>query len=85
MQNRSKQSIHNNKGCKMATQKKKTEGSRVVKGSHLTITYDENNYPVKLEWDDEQLLKDVQAALSSVSTEAAETKVKKTRAKKAKA
>lgn len=53
----------------MATRKKKLEGARVVKESHLTITYDENNYPVSLEWDDEQLLKDVQEATASVSVE----------------
>jgi len=36
--------------------------TKVVKGSHLTITYN-NNYPEKLEWDDEALLRDVRAAL----------------------
>lgn len=34
----------------------------VVKGSHLTITYN-NGYPENLEWDDEALLNDVRAAL----------------------
>ena len=37
--------------------------TKVVKGSHLTITYDANNYPIKLEWDDEALLRDVQNAI----------------------
>lgn len=55
--------------------KKKIESSRVVKGSHLTITYDENNYPIKLEWDDEQLLKEVREAIASV--ESVEIKPKK--------
>jgi hypothetical protein len=36
--------------------------TKVVKGSHLTITYN-NGYPEKLEWDDEALLRDVRAAL----------------------
>jgi hypothetical protein len=35
----------------------------VVKGSHLTITYDANNYPIKLEWDDEALMADVRNAI----------------------
>jgi hypothetical protein len=37
--------------------------TKVVKGSHLTITYDANDYPVKLEWDDEALLSDVRNAI----------------------
>lgn len=76
----------------MATKKTKKKDSiegevKVVKGSHLTVT----TYPdgrTELEWDDEALMRDVQAAIASVSTdivEATETKVKKTRAKKAKA
>lgn len=74
----------------MATKKKKdinTSEVKVVKGSHLTVT----TYPdgrTELEWDDEALMRDVQEAIASVSTnivEATETKVKKTRAKKAKA
>ena len=36
--------------------------TKVVKGSHLTITYN-NGYPEKLEWDDEALLRDVRAAI----------------------
>ena len=35
--------------------------TKVVKGSHLTITYN-NDYPEKLEWDDEALLRDVREA-----------------------
>ena len=68
----------------MATRKKKTQEARVVKGSHMTITYDENNYPVTLEWDDAQLLKDVQAAIASVETTQGDTnvKTKKTRKRK---
>ena len=65
----------------MATRKKKTQEARVVKGSHLTITYDENNYPVTLEWDDAQLLKDVQEAIASVENK---TEEKPKRTKKAK-
>ena len=52
----------------------------VVKGSHLTITYN-NGYPVKLEWDDAALLRDVQEAIATyVPTE--EVTPKKTRKKK---
>lgn len=36
--------------------------TKVVKGSHLTITYN-NGYPEKLEWDDEALLRDVRDAI----------------------
>jgi len=39
--------------------------TKVVKGSHLTITYN-NDYPEKLEWDDEALMRDVREALVSV-------------------
>ena len=60
----------------MATRKKKTEvimsadiaemmEPKVVKGSHLTITY-KNGYPEKLEWDDEALARDVRDAIASV-------------------
>ena len=59
--------------------------TKVVKGSHLTITYDANNYPIKLEWDDEALLRDVQNAIlrhESNIPATAETKPKrKTKAK----
>jgi hypothetical protein len=62
----------------MATRKKKTNvimsadiaemtETKVVKGSHLTITYN-NGYPEKLEWDDEALMSDVRAALDSIET-----------------
>jgi hypothetical protein len=56
--------------------------TKVVKGSHLTITYN-NGYPEKLEWDDEALLCDVQKALTdhenpSILT-VTSTKVKKTK------
>ena len=57
--------------------------TKVVKGSHLTITYS-NGYPEKLEWDDEALMSDVREALlkaeSNVST-TTETKSKKRKAK----
>jgi hypothetical protein len=48
----------------MATRKKKTDTEEitVVKGSHLTVTYN-NGYPEKLEWDDEALMQDVREAL----------------------
>lgn len=36
--------------------------TKVVKGSHLTITYT-NDYPEKLEWDDEALLRDVRLSI----------------------
>jgi hypothetical protein len=36
--------------------------TKIVKGSHLTITYN-NGYPEKLEWDDEALLRDVREAI----------------------
>ena len=58
--------------------------TKVVKGSHLTITYN-NGYPEKLEWDDEALLRDVRAAIlkaESTIPATAETKPKrKTKAK----
>lgn len=49
----------------MATRKKKTTETTVVKGSHLTVT----TFPdgkTMLEWDDKALLKEVQEALKSV-------------------
>ena len=50
----------------MATRKKKTvAGPSVVKGTHLTVITDENG-KVTLEWDDEQLLKEVREAIASV-------------------
>lgn len=74
----------------MATRKKKSDPignakiilpeTRIVKESHLTITYDANNYPVKLEWDDEALMNDVRAALLNAESSipaTLETKPKK--------
>ena len=70
----------------MATRKKKTEvimsadiaemmEPKVVKGSHLTITYNKG-YPEKLEWDDDALIRDVRAAiLKSESIMPVNTKV----------
>lgn len=58
---------------------------KVVKGSHLTVTTHPDGR-VELEWDDEALMRDVQNAIASVSTNlvtATEEKVKKTRKKKA--
>lgn len=58
--------------------------TKVVKGSHLTITYN-NGYPEKLEWDDEALMRDIRDALlkaESAIPSTAETKPK--RAKKVK-
>jgi len=49
--------------------------TKVVKGSHLTITYN-NGYPEKLEWDDDALIRDVRAAiLKSESIMPVNTKV----------
>jgi hypothetical protein len=77
----------------MATRKKKTDiimsadiaemtETKVVKGSHLTITYN-NGYPEKLEWDDDALLRDVQKALTDLKNPSiltvTSTKVKKTK------
>jgi hypothetical protein len=56
--------------------------TKVVKGSHLTITYN-NGYPEKLEWDDDALLRDVQKALTEYENPSiltvTSTKVKKTK------
>jgi hypothetical protein len=50
----------------MATRKtKKVAGPSVVKGTHLTVITDENG-KTTLEWDDEQLLKEVREAIASV-------------------
>lgn len=82
----------------MATRKKKSDPignakiilpeTRIVKESHLTITYDANNYPVKLEWDDEALLNDVRLAIlkaeSTISVSTDTTTVKPKRTKKSK-
>ena len=82
----------------MATRKKKSDTignakiilpeTRIVKESHLTITYDANNYPVKLEWDDEALLNDVRLAIlkaeSTIPVSTDTTTVKPKRTKKSK-
>jgi hypothetical protein len=75
----------------MATRKKKSDSTkletRMVKESHLTITYDANNYPVNLEWDDEALMRDVRAALLKAESNipaSTDTTVKPKRTKKSK-
>jgi hypothetical protein len=53
--------------------------TKVVKGSHLTITYTDG-YPEKLEWDDEALMSDVRQALLKAESNipvAVESKPKK--------
>ena len=58
---------------------KKTLAAKVVKGSHLTvITHADGR--TELEWDDAALLRDVQAAISSVNNPAP-IKTKSTRKK----
>lgn len=58
----------------MATRKKKSvAGPSVVKGTHLTVITDENG-KTTLEWDDEQLLKEVRAAIASVGKPKTKTK-----------
>ena len=57
--------------------------TKVVKGSHLTITYT-NGYPEKLQWDDEALMRDVRQALLKAESNVpakVETKPKKRKAK----
>jgi hypothetical protein len=58
--------------------------TKVVKGSHLTITYDANDYPVKLEWDDEALLSDVRSAILKAESVLPVAEVKTKRTKKLK-
>ena len=70
----------------MATRKKKSvAGPSVVKGTHLTVITDENG-KTTLEWDDEQLLKEIREAIASVEKPkkvvAKKTPAKKTVAKK---
>ena len=70
----------------MATRKtKKVAGPSVVKGTHLTVTTHEDG-TTTLEWDDEQLLKEVREAIASVEqpkkVAAKKTPAKKTVAKK---
>lgn len=76
----------------MATRKKKSDvievneqgnsWPKITEGSHLkVITYE--NGRTELIWDDEALMRDVQAAIASVGpVEVVEEKVKKTRKKK---
>ena len=57
--------------------------TKVVKGSHLTITYI-NGYPEKLEWDDEALMNDVRTVLLTAESNinvTTEFKPKKRKAK----
>ena len=57
--------------------------TKVVKGSHLTITYT-NGYPEKLEWDDEALIRDVREALLKAESSVpatVESKPKKSKVK----
>ena len=58
---------------------------KITQGSHLTVkTFEDGR--TELIWDHDALMRDVQEAIASVSTnivEATETKVKKTRKKKA--
>ena len=61
----------------MATRKKKTvAGPSVVKGTHLTVTTHEDG-STTLEWDDEQLLKEVREAIASVKKPAVKAKANK--------
>ena len=57
---------------------------KIVKESHLTITYDANNYPVKLEWDDEALLRDVRYAILSYESRIPVLETKKAKNARAK-
>ena len=57
--------------------------TKVVKGSHLTITYN-NDYPEKLEWDDEALLRDVREACLKAESVLPVTETKPKRKTKAK-
>jgi topoisomerase IA-like protein len=67
----------------MKIRKTKTvTGPSVVKGTHLTVITDEKG-KVTLEWDDEQLLKEVRAALASVEGKPKKAAAKKAPAKKA--
>lgn len=61
----------------MATRKNKTvAGPSVVKGTHLTVTTHEDG-STTLEWDDEQLLKEVREAITSVKKPAIKAKSNK--------
>lgn len=64
----------------MATRKTKLKYPIVTKGTHLTVTKHEDGR-VELEWDYDQLLKEVKEAIASVETTAAKPK-RKTKEKK---
>ena len=49
----------------MRTKKVKVAGPSVVKGTHLTVITNEDG-STTLEWDDDQLLKEVREAIASV-------------------
>lgn len=67
----------------MATRKKKSvAGPSDVKGTHLTVTTHEDG-STTLEWDDEQLLKEVREAIASVEGKPKKAPAKKAVAKKA--
>lgn len=51
----------------------------VVKGSHLTVTTHPDGR-TELEWDDAQLLKEVQEAIASVSVDTTPKRTKKVKA-----
>ena len=53
---------------------------KVVKGNHLTVTTYENG-KTDLVWDDEALLKEVQAAIMSVETNKPKTVVRRSKSK----
>lgn len=60
----------------MATRKSKEASGtwpKIVKGSHLTVTTHEDGR-TELEWDDEQLLKEVREAFASVKKPAVKAK-----------
>jgi len=57
--------------------------TKIVKGSHLTITYN-NGYPEKLEWDDEALLRDVREAILKAESVLPVTETKSKRKTKVK-
>jgi hypothetical protein len=57
--------------------------TKVVKGNHLTVTYN-NGYPEKLEWDDEALLRDVREAILKAESVVPVTETKPKRKTKVK-
>ena len=68
------------KSKKKAAEDKLTEWPKVVVGNHLTVTTHEDGR-TELEWDDNALLKEVQAAILTVesNTTGEQTNDKKTR------